>query len=175
MSTGRLQMKLIRDLNNHRLFITEEDKIILELGYVADEFAIIFHEDVEIPITKKLDKTLYESLNSVLDTNYYFSNNCGKQDKDSIVWLSDGTCDLDDEESRNKVNHLTIRRYNNTIYLSVTNPFCDTNGYKKRYKLIAFSPAGNGFFAVDRDTGSFFQDDIIRCYRQTLNAKVARL
>jgi len=168
-------MKLIRDLNKRKIFITDNDnKAILELGYVADEFAIIFLEDVVVPITKELDKTFYTALNSILNNSYYFSNDCGVQGKDFIEWLSDGTCDLEDEESRKRVNHFIIRRKDNTIYLSAINPYEEENKLKKSYKLIAFSPAGNGFFASNRETGSFFQDDIIMCYLHTLIQKVAK-
>lgn len=168
-------MQLIRDLNQRRLYITEEDKTILEMGYEADEFAFIFPDDVVVPITEELDKTLYKSLNRVLDNSYEFYNNCGTQDKDIIVWLSDTAYDSDDEKARKRVNHLYIRREGNTIYLLAENPEAKEKGWPRRYKLIEFSPAGNGAFARNKETGSFFQDDIIQIYQQTLNQKVASI
>lgn len=168
-------MKLVCDLQNNRVVIYKNDKKVLELAFFYDEFTYTFYTNSIICINKELDRVLYESLVEIMDNRYYFSHKYSYQKDDLIVWLSDVYCNLEDEFEKETINRLIMRRKDNNIYLSAINPFCENNNINKGIKVVSFSPAGNGFFSKNLETGLTFQDDIINAFQKTLyKEKVAR-
>ncbi len=161
-------MKLTRDLQNNRIIIWNNDKKVLEIGFEADEFVYIFYTNDQIVITKELDEIYFKELNKILDNDYFFPHEYSIKQNNLIVWFSDGYCQLDDENERNLVNRMVMRRKDNKIYLSVFNPFCEQNGLVKNFNLVAFSPSGNGFLTKNLITNTTFQDDMVSAYQKTL-------
>lgn len=67
-------MKLVRDLQNNRVIIYDNDKKVLELAFFHDEFIYTFYTNNVICISKELDRVLYKSLAEIMDNKYYFSH-----------------------------------------------------------------------------------------------------
>ena len=161
-------MKLVRDLQNKRVVIYDNDKKVLELSFFADEFTYTFYSDELIIISKDLDSIFYESLNEIMDNKYYFPHEYSYQEEDLIVWLSDVCCDLEDKSKSETISRLIMRRKDDKIYLSAINPFCEKNNIKREYKVVSFSPAGNGFLTKNLKTRLTFQDEIISAFQKVL-------
>lgn len=161
-------MELKRDLNNKKIYIIDNEQILLKTGRVGAEFAIYLYTKTPIVITKELDECLYLNLKSLLENNYVFNNEpLSYQTDNKIVWFSDGYCDMEDEEETNRVSRLIIENIDNQIQLSYENPFYEKYNIK-RDGAIAFSPAGNGFYSRNINTGLSFQDDIFMAFYKTL-------
>lgn len=161
-------MEIKRDVQNRKLYIVDNDEILLKTGKLGADFVIHFYTKNKVVITKELDEPLYLNLKGLLENNYYFNNApLSYQTDNKIVWFSDCYCNIEDEEERERVSRLIIERIDNQIELSYENPF-----YKKynidRNGVIAFSPAGNGFYSRNEKTGLTFQDDIVWAFYKTL-------
>lgn len=160
-------MKLKRDNNKIRL-IDDNDSLLLELCFLADEFACSFYTAEPIIITESDDEYLYRNLQSLIDNEYDFSKFSLKTENE-IIWISDQSYDLEDDYESSKVHRLIIRRDERGIILSWYNPFFEKNGLKKSYALIIFSPAGNGAYSRNKVTGYTFQHDFLMVFQNTLN------
>ena len=167
-------MELIRDLDNRKVRIIYNGELLLELGFTFDEFTYVFYTNEPILINNELDSDFFKSLNEIFDNDYYFSHKYSEKKDDTIVWLSDGYANIEDEFDCSLINRLIIKRIDDKIYLSVFNPYFVENNLEKDFNVISFSPAGNGFLSKNLKNGASFQDDIINAFWKTLfNKKVA--
>ena len=161
-------MQLVKDIENHKIFIIEQDKVLVEFGFVGDEYIITFYTDKKVPITKELDSSFYLQYLELLNHSYEFGNCFSHQNKNEIVWFSDGYCNLEDEWETCVKNRLLLQKDNDTIYLSGVNPFFDNHHISGRIRPVIFSPAGNGFYSNNLETGFTFQDDVIMIHQNIL-------
>ena len=166
-------MKLIRDLENKRIIINDNDLKILELYFIPSYFLFKIYTNNPIIITEELDTTFYNNLVWFMNNSYEFPknlNNYNKKTKNELIWLSEGTYNLEDKEECNMISRLIIKKINKEFYISYNNPF-----YKKynidREGIISFSPAGNGFICKNSKTGIYLQDEVIQIFYNTLYNK----
>ncbi len=104
-------MKLERCLQKGKIYLFNDDgNTILETGIIGVEFVIAIYTDKPITITKELDKSLYENLNSLFENEYIFYRNLSFKDKNTITWVSDQSYDIDDVEQIQKVNRLIFEK-----------------------------------------------------------------
>ena len=161
-------MEIKRDLENKNIYIIDNEQVLLHTGKLGAEFAIYLYTKNPIIITKELDECLYTNLNQLLENEYVFASNGLSYKKDNkIVWFSDGYCDMEDEEEKSRVSRLIIENIDNQIKISYSNQFYEKHNIN-RDAIIAFSPAGNGFYSKNIDTGLSFQDDIIMAFYKTI-------
>lgn len=161
-------MEVKRDIQNKKIYLIDNDEILLETGKLGEEFIIHFHTKNKVIITKELDECLYLNLKGLLENNYFFRHSeLSYQIDNKIVWFSDCYCDIEDEEERSRVSRLIIENIDNQIQISYTNPFYEKYNID-RDAIIAFSPAGNGFYSRNEKTGLSFQDDIVWAFYKTL-------
>ena len=147
----------------------EDDKIIIEMFYMADEFVWVLYSK---NIIVNNDCELYEEICKIMNNNYIFQDNipCFKK-KDMLVWLSDQYCDIDDIESVSRVNRLIIKRFNDSFLISVSNPFFEKNNINKSSYLVSFSPLFNGFYSRNIESGLTLQDDFCIMYQNLFDKK----
>ena len=163
-------MEVIRNKNERCLTFTHEDKVVMDLRWLHDEFVWMVCSGVVI-VTREDDEVFYMQLNSLMNNDYQFfiDNKLSNKSKDRIVWLSDQYCDLEDKESTDRINRLIIERVNETFVIKVENPYLKENGINKSSYAIAFSPSGNGYMVKNIETGTNFQDDIVSLFNNTMN------
>lgn len=161
-------MEIKRDIQNRKLYIVDNDEILLKTGRLGAEFIIHFYTKNKVIITKELDEYLYLNLKGLLENNYIFNNYpLSYQIDNKIVWFSDGYCNLEYEYEISMISRLIIENMGEKIQLSYENPFYEKNNIN-RDGVIAFSPAGNGFYSRNEKTGLTFQDDIISVFYKTI-------
>lgn len=161
-------MEIKRDVQNKKIYIIENEQVLLETGRVGAEFAIYLYTKNKVIITKELDEYSYFNLKWLIENNYIFGNNpLSYQADNKIVWFSDGYCDIEDEEERSRISRLIIENVDNQIEISYSNPFYEKYNIN-RDGIVAFSPAGNGFNSRNEKTGLTFQDDIIMAFYKIL-------
>lgn len=163
-------MELKREIDTKKIYLIENGQKLLETGRVGAEFVIYLYTDNPITITQDLDEYLYSNLNQLLENEYVFATNGLSYKKDNmIVWFSDQYCDIEDEYEVSKVNRLILKKIDDGIQIGYKNPFFEMNNIKRyRLNMVAFSPAGNGFYSRNIDNGLSFQDDIFRAFYKTL-------
>ena len=161
-------MELKRDIQNRKLYIIDNEEVLLQTGKLGADFVIHFYTKNKVIITKEIDEHLYLNLKELLENNYYFRHNdLSYQIDNKIVWFSDCYCNIEDEEERESVSRLIIERIDNQIELSYENPFYEKYNIN-RDGVIAFSPAGNGFYSRNEKTGLTFQDDVVWAFYKTI-------
>lgn len=163
-------MKIKRDNDNIKIqLIDDNDAILLELGYLHDEFTCVFNTAEPVVISEADDEYLYRNLQSLMDSEYEFSIYSTKTENE-ITWISDQCCyDLEDDYEASKISRLIIRREERGFVLSWHNPFFEKNGIKRSYAVIGFSPAGNGAYSRNKVTDCSFQHDFVMVFQNTLN------
>lgn len=161
-------MEIKRDLENKKIYIMNNEQVLLQTGKLGAEFIIHFHTKNKVIITKELDECLYLNLKNLLENNYFFRNSdLSYQTDNKIVWFSDGYCNIEDEEEKSRISRLIIENIDNQIQLSYENPFYEKYNID-RDAVIVFSPAGNGFYSRNEKTGLTFQDDVVLAFYKTL-------
>jgi len=161
-------MEIKRDIQNKKIYIIDNDQILLQTGKLGADFIIHFYTKDKVIITKDLDKCLYFNLKALLENNYFFEHSyLSYQTDNKIVWFSDCYCDIEDEEERSRISRLIIENIDNQIVLSYKNSFYEKYNIN-RDGVIAFSPAGNGLYSRNEKTGLTFQDDIVWIFYKTL-------
>lgn len=161
-------MEIKRNIQNKKIYLTEDDQILLQTGKLGADFIIHFHTKNKVIITKELDESLYFNLKELLENNYFFGHSdLSYQTDNKIVWFSDCYCDIEDEEERSRISRLIIEKISNQIELSYKNPFYEKYNIN-RDGVIAFSPAGNGLYSRNEKTGLTFQDDIVWAFYKIL-------
>ena len=161
-------MEIKRDVQNRKLYIVDNDERLLKTGKLGADFVIHFYTKNKVVITKELDEYLYLNLKGLLENNYFFRHSdLSYQTDNKIVWFSDCYCNIEDEEERSMISRLIIEYIDNRIELSYENPFYEKYNMNGD-GVIAFSPAGNGFYSRNEKTGLTFQDDVVWAFYQTL-------
>ena len=152
-------------MNSDSVYINE----VLELKFVADEFVWILN--TKEFIIDSDSGLFYEELCSIMNNNYVFGNNICFKDNDRLVWLSDGYCDIEDEDSLSRVNSLIIEKRNDSFLIKIYNPFLEENNINRSFYLVCFSPLNNGYFSKNISSGLSLQDDFCLMYQRLLSTK----
>lgn len=161
-------MEIKRDVQNKKIYIIDNDQVLLETGKLGAEFIIHLYTKNKVIITKEIDECLYFNLKGLLENNYFFRHSdLSYQTYNKIVWFSDGYCDIENEEETAMISRLIIENIDNQIQISYSNPFYEKYNIN-RDGIIVFSPAGNGFYSRNEKTGLTFQDDVIWAFYKTL-------
>lgn len=162
---------MIKKQVNTVQILDENENILLEQKYIADEFIWIIYNK-QVIINKNENETFYDELNKIMNNNYIFQKNIpSSKTKEKLIWLSDQYCDLEDEESLSKINRLIIQKINDKFIIKIENPYLEKNNLLKNINIISFSPSGNGYYTKNLDTGLTLQDDISLIYQNLINLK----
>ena len=162
-------MELKRDLAANKIYLVDNDSILLETDYIGGEFVICICTHVPIIINKELDVDFYVNLEQLLESDYIFDSTGLSSKKDNqIIWFSDQYCDIENEKQRKMVNRLILKKINDEIVISFENPYFEEKGIKRKNNYIAFSPCGNGLFSKNINSGMSFQDDVVLAFERTL-------
>lgn len=163
-------MEIKKNISNRKLYIVEEDNVLLETDHVGGEFVICIRTHTPIAITKEIDEHLYANLKELFYNEYIFDSYGLSYQKDNIiVWFSDQYCDIESEKDRKRINRLILEDKGDEIQISFENPLLNELGRKKKNNFISFSPGGNGAFSKNINSGLTFQDDIVILFENTLN------
>lgn len=167
---------MIRINNNIIELLNDNEEVILEQNFLADEFIWTIRTSKPIILTRDGNETFYDGLNEIMDNNYIFQLDIpSKKLRNRLVWLSDQYCDLEDKKSLKRINRLMIDRIEDKIIISVYNPLLEELEIKKDVNVIAFSPLCNGYFSRNINTGTTLQDDFVMLYQKLLYDKARRL
>lgn len=160
-------MEIKRDLKTNKIYLIDNEKIVLETGSIGAEFLICLYVTEPILITKDFDEFLFMNLKQLLENEYVFDNTgLSYKNGNKIVWFSDQCCDIEVEDETNKISRLILEMINEQIFISTYNPFFDKYNIKRR--IVSFSPCFNGFYSKNINTGLCFQDDISIAFYKTL-------
>ena len=166
-------VKLHRDV---ALMLYDNDNKVFEADWAADEYVWTFHGGKPIVITKEVDECFYNNLEWLMQQEYEFSNNLSYKDKNQLIWFSDQFCNLDNPNEVYRVNRAVIKRVKNSFVISCVNPYIKEFGGKMPdTSYVFFSPAGNGLYSQNKETGLTLQDDIVNMCRDTLDHKPMKL
>ena len=161
-------MEITRDKSKIIYSIDEEVK--MSMDFLSDEFTWLFNSSDVITITK--DMRLYYYIEYIMDQDYTFSNaNTLKdyKDKNKLIWYSDSYYRPEDIWSISSISYLTIEREKESFKIYPTKPLDKMIDRQAKYHLITFSPAGNGKYALNNNTGTTLQDDmVINVYQRML-------
>ena len=161
-------MEIIRDNESKKIYIIDNEQVILQTGKLWADFIIHLHTKNKIIIIKDFDECLYFNLKSLLENSCFFRySDLSYQTDNKIVWFSVCYCDIEDEEERSTISRLIIENVDNKIQISFVNPFYEKYNID-RDGVIAFSPAGNGFYSRNKKTGLTFQDDVVSIFYKIL-------
>ena len=132
--------------------------LIMEMGFVADEFCFVIYTDKKIALTKdNVDERFYSILESFMKNKYKFGNTKSSKNDTYFKWYSDCYWDIDADPNLSLISYLEIELKDESIDIQAHN-----NGYLNDIdSCICFSPAGNGQYAVNEETGTNLQDDFI--------------
>ena len=153
-------MEKTRDKSKILFSVDEEVKMTMD--FASDEFVWFFNSNDLITITK--DTNLYYYLEYIMDQDYTFSNDGplkDYKDKNKLVWYSDCSYRPEDIWSISSISYLTIERKKDSFEIFPTKPLDNIVNRQNKDHCIAFSPAGNGKYALNNDTGTTLQDDIV--------------
>ena len=163
-------MNLVRNKDKNKIEVINDEGVkVLELGFIADEFVWILYTKDPIVLTEEDDAFLYANLVSLMNNEYRFATNISKKEENKIVWLSDESGDVEDEEITKEINRLLIEWKENQFYISFQNPYLDALNIKKTYSLISFSPSGNGIWSRNVNSGLTFQDDMVFLFQNVMS------
>lgn len=134
--------------------------LIMEMKFVADEFCFVFHTDKRIVLTKdNVNENFYSSLKSFMENKYKFGNTKSSKTDTYLKWYSDCYWDIEHDPNLSSVSYLEMKVQDESIELQA-HPNC---WYVRTIdSCICFSPAGNGQYAINEETGANLQDDFIR-------------
>ena len=165
----RINDKIVELLN-------ENDELILEQQFHADEFIWVVRSKESIILHRENHETFYDELSEMMNNDYTFQSGVPSlKTQNKLVWFSDQYCDLEDEDSVKKINRLVIEKIDDTFKISVSNPFLEELNIKKSIYIIAFSPLYNGYFTRNTKTNLTLQDDMARIYQKLLHERGRRL
>ena len=151
--------KLIKEKTIY--FYDENDEEIMYIDHTTDECIWFFNSDRLVTIN--LDDELYELLNNLMDNTYQFINNdliCFK-DQNKLIWYSDCYYNPDDEWSMQSVSCITIERKDKCFEIKPSKKLDEKINRKNKIYGICFSPAGNGKYSKNINTGLTLQDDFV--------------
>lgn len=165
----RINDKIVELLN-------ENDELVLEQQFHADEFIWVVRSKEPIILHRENNETFYDELSEIMNNDYTFQSGVPSlKTQNKLVWFSDQYCDLEDEESVRRINRLVIEKIDDTFRISVSNPFLEELNIKKSVYIIAFSPLYNGYFTRNTKTNLTLQDDMAVIYQKLLQERGRRL
>lgn len=153
-------MEKTRDKSKIIFSIDEEVKMTMD--FVNDEFIWFFNSNDVITITK--DMSLYYYLEYIMDQNYTFISRAplrDYKDKNKLIWYSDCSYRPEDIWSISSVSYLTIERKKDRFELYPTKQLDKMVDRREKTHLIEFSTSNNRKYALNDNTGTTLQDDII--------------
>ena len=146
--------------------------LIMEMGFVVDEFYFTIYTDKKIVLTKdNVDPKFYSILDNFMKNNYKFGNTKSSKTSTHFKWYSDCYWDIDNDPNLLLVPHLEIESKEESI---------EIQAYNNRYlnmvdSCICFSTSGNGQYAVNEETGTTLQDDFVINIYQEYNSNISHL
>lgn len=165
----RINDKIVELLN-------ENDELVLEQQFHADEFIWVVRSKEPIILHRENNETFYDELSEIMKNDYTFQSGVPSlKIQNKLVWFSDQYCDLEDEDSVKRINRLVIEKIDDTFKISVSNPFLEELNVKKSIYIIAFSPLYNGYFTRNTKTNLTLQDDMAAIYQKLLHERGRRL
>jgi len=158
--------KIISNKTIH--FYDSENNEIMYIDHSTDDCIWYFQTESIINITE--DMELYNLLNNFMNNSYVFNDEILPNYKDSnkLIWYSDCYCNPDDEWSIASVSCLNIERNDNCFKIWCTKKIDEMIDRPYKNYGICFSPAGNGKYSKNLDTGLTLQDDFVNCIYQPL-------
>ena len=152
-------------------FYNELEEELMYLDHSTDECIWFFNSEKLIKITK--DMELYDLLNNLFQNQYRFIQDelQGYQDENNLVWYSDCYYNPDDEWSKAAVSCLNIKKEKDYFLIWPTKKLDEMIERKNKTYCICFSPAGNGKYTRNVNTGLTFQDDFVQMVYQALMEK----
>lgn len=165
----RINDKIVELLN-------ENNELVLEQQFHADEFIWVVRSKEPIILHRENNETFYDELSEIMNNDYTFQSGVPSlKMQNKLVWFSDQYCDLEDEDSVKRINRLVIEKIDDTFKISVSNPFLEELNIKKSIYIIAFSPLYNGYFTRNTKTNLTLQDDMATIYQKILHERGRRL
>lgn len=155
-------------IKNKTIYFYENEEEIMYIDHSTDECIWFFNSSNIIKVEKGSE--LFDLLNNFMSNNYLFSNDELKNSKDetSLTWYSDCYYNPDDEWSLASVSCLHIKKEDDIILIWPTKKLDEMLERKNKTYGICFSPAGNGKYSKNINTGTFMQDDFITIVYQKL-------
>ena len=130
---------------------------IMAMGGGGAETVWVFYTRNVIKVSPGMD--LYDPLKEFMAQEYEFDEEdplkCSRT-PDKLVWYSDENPFVWDVKA---VSYLTIKRKGDSFELQSRNQIYEEIGNNERPLTIAFSPAGNGRFSSNKETGFSLQSD----------------
>ncbi len=160
-------MKILKDIDKHRISIVDGEKTLAEFGFLADEYTMTFYTDEKIPITMDDDLAFFEGYLNIMLNTYQFSTPLSYQSEDEIVWMSDSYGDIEDDRVCKHKSRFHLEKDSKNLYFSAFTPFLQEKNIHD-VQVVAFSPAGNGIYSKNNYTGKSFQDDIVSVHQNLL-------
>jgi len=156
--------------DNAIYFYDDGHNEIMYIDHSTDECIWYFHSDSIIDVTP--DMELYSLLCSFMDNDYYFRDGILQNYKDNnkLIWHSDCYYNPDDEWSIASVSCLNIERNEFGFKIWCTKKLDEMVDRPHKTYGICFSPAGNGQYSKNLNTGLTLQDDFVtHVYQPLLN------
>ena len=149
-------------------FYDDENNEIMYIDHSTDECIWYFHSDNIINVTA--DMELYNLLYIFMNNYYDFGDDILQNYKDSnkLIWHSDCYYNPDDKWSIASVSCLNIERNDNCFKIWCTKKLDEMIDRPHKTYGICFSPAGNGKYSKNLNTGLTLQDDFVTCIYQPL-------
>ena len=149
-------------------FYDDENNEIMYIDHSTDECIWYFHSDNIINVTA--DMELYNLLYIFMNNYYDFGDDILQNYKDSnkLIWHSDCYYNPDDKWSIASVSCLNIERNNFCFKIWCTKKLDEMLDRPHKTYGICFSPAGNGKYSKNLNTGLTLQDDFVTCIYQPL-------
>ncbi len=162
------------DKQNKRIYYYNNGRLVLTNLWVPSYFCYKFDGDVtaskSITIYERDNIILYRNLLWFMDQSYRLGGESKAhiaKDEKRLVFTSDCMDLRVDQTPR-----LIIDKNRDSISISYSNPYREKNGYPLVGATIGLSPAGNGQFTENRETGRTLQDDLISVHTSTLGGKL---
>lgn len=140
-------------------FYKDATDLIMEMKFVADEFCFVVHTDKKIVLTKdNIDKNFYSLLENFMKNKYQFGDTKSFKNDNHLKWYSDCYWDIENDPNLSRVSYLEIISNSDAIEIEAHN---NSRYMKTNSSCICFSPAGNGQYAVNEETGTYLQNDLV--------------
>mgnify|MGYP004519316769 CR=1 FL=1 len=165
-------MIIERNLKNKEIVLKDDtDKVILELSFVPSFFVATFRDLTPIVIRQEDDLVFYNNLKWLMSNSYEFSHEYSKKSDNELIWFSEQCFNINDKNECDFVSRLIIKYVNGEFCIYSSNPFFEKLGISND-RIVSFSPAGNGFWSKNLQTGKTLQDDTIEMFYNTLEQKI---
>lgn len=156
-------------INNNTIhFYDNENSEIMYIEHCVDDCIWYFNSENIINVTE--DMELYNLLEKFMNQNYKFNDEVliNFKDKNKLIWYSDCYYNPCDEWSTHSVSCLNIERKDKSFKIWCTKKLDEIIDRPHKTYGISFSPAGNGKFSKNLNTGKTLQDDFINYIYQQL-------